>query len=181
MSRVRVRLAIGVAVLGVVATTTAALAGDSAKRQFRANLSGYEEVPTLSTPGVGTFRAAVSRSSDEIRYELHYDALESQVLQSHIHLGAPAVNGGITAFLCTNLGNGPAGTPACPDPPATVTGTITPDQVTAGASAQGIGAGEFNELVAAMRAGATYANVHSQTRPGGEIRGQIGNDADEND
>ena len=180
MSSMRVRLAIGVAVLGVGATTTAALAGDSAKRQFRANLSGYEEVPTLSTPGVGTFRAAVSRSSDEIRYELRYDALESQVLQAHIHLGARAVNGGITAFLCTNLENGPAGTPACPDPPATVTGTITPDQVTAGAATQGIGAGEFDELVAAMRAGATYANVHSQTRPGGEIRGQIDNDANGN-
>jgi hypothetical protein len=29
-----------------------------------------------------------------------------------------------------------------------------------------------------MRAGATYANVHSQTRMGGEIRGQIGEDHD---
>jgi hypothetical protein len=179
MSRVRVKLAIGVAVLGVVVTATAAVAGDNARNHFRASLSGYEEVPTLSTPGVGTFRAAVSRSEDKIRYELSYDDLESAVLQAHIHLGRPAINGGITAFLCSNLGNGPAGTPACPQPPATVRGTITPELVTAGAAVQGLGAGEFDELVRAMRAGATYANVHSETRPTGEIRGQIGEDHDD--
>jgi hypothetical protein len=29
------------------------------------------------------------------------------------------------------------------------------------------------ELIAAIRGGATYANVHTTGRPGGEIRGQI--------
>jgi len=173
MSGLRVKLAICVAVLGIVVTATAAVAGDHAKKRFRATLTGYEEVPTLSTPGVGTFRATVSRSTDEIRYRLSYESLESAVQQAHIHLGRPAINGGISAFLCTNLGNGPAGTPACPPAPATVTGTITPAQVTGGAADQGLAAGEFDELVRAMRAGATYANVHSETRPGGEIRGQI--------
>jgi hypothetical protein len=38
---------------------------------------------------------------------------------------------------------------------------------------QGIGPGEFRELIRAMRAGATYANVHTVKYPGGEIRGQI--------
>ena len=38
---------------------------------------------------------------------------------------------------------------------------------------QGIEAGSFAELVRAMRAGATYANVHSEHFPSGEIRGQI--------
>jgi len=172
MSR-RVKLAICVALLGVVVTATAAVAGGSARDEFRAKLTGYEEVPTLSTPGVGTFRAAVSRTGDEIVYELRYAHLPTTVLQAHIHLGARAVNGGITAFLCSNLGNGPAGTPACPAAPATVTGTITAAQVTAGAAAQGLDAGEFDELVRAMRARATYANVHTEERQGGEIRGQI--------
>ena len=40
-------------------------------------------------------------------------------------------------------------------------------------AAQGIAAGEFNELVAAIRAGATYANVHSTKYEGGEIRAQL--------
>jgi hypothetical protein len=174
MSGKRVRLAICVAVVGVIATATAAIAGGDARDRFRANLSGYEELPaTISTTGNGTFRAALSRTDDEIRWELRYDDLEAAVLQAHIHFGGPAVAGPITVFLCTNLGNGPVGTQPCPAPPAVVTGTITPADVTAGAAAVGLGAGEFDELVRAMRAGATYANVHSQLRPSGEIRGQI--------
>jgi CHRD domain len=42
-----------------------------------------------------------------------------------------------------------------------------------GPASQGIAAGEFDELVRAIRAGVTYANVHSEKFPGGEIRGQI--------
>jgi len=47
------------------------------------------------------------------------------VTQAHIHFGKRHVAGGIIVFLCTNLGNGPAGTPACPDSAGTVTGSIT--------------------------------------------------------
>ena len=169
-------VAAAAAVVGIAGFTAAATVAGDRSGNFKTDMTGYEEVPTLSTPGVGTFRATVSRSTDEIRYRLSYASLESAVQQAHIHLGRPAINGGISAFLCTNLGNGPAGTPACPPAPATVTGTITPAQVTAGAAAQGLAAGEFDELVRAMRAGATYANVHSETRPGGEIRGQIDGD-----
>jgi CHRD domain len=43
-----------------------------------------------------------------------------------------------------------------------------------GPAGQGISAGQFDELVDAIRAGATYANVHTTLYPGGEIRGQIG-------
>ena len=55
------------------------------------------------------------------------------------------------------------------------TGTITAADVlntVAGGVPQGIAAGEFDELVKAIRAGRTYANVHSTNWPGGEIRAQ---------
>jgi hypothetical protein len=42
--------------------------------------------------------------------------------------------------------------------------------------AQQISAGELAEVIAAIRAGAAYANVHTNLSPAGEIRGQIGND-----
>jgi hypothetical protein len=45
--------------------------------------------------------------------------------------------------------------------------------MTGAAVAQGIAAGEFAELVKAIRARRAYANVHSLKFPGGEIRGQI--------
>jgi hypothetical protein len=53
-----------------------------------------------------------------------------------------------------------------------VTGTIAASQVLT-ATGQGINAGEFDEVVRAIRAGATYANVHSTTFGPGEIRGRI--------
>ena len=148
----------------------------------RTRLSGFEEVPALSTAGRASFEAKVER--DTITYELSYRDLESAVTQSHIHFGQKSVNGGISVFLCSNLGNGPAGTQPCP-PSGTVTGTIRPADVSAGAAAagavaQGIAAGEFAELVKALRAGVAYTNVHSSMWPGGEIRGQLGDrDQDE--
>ena len=137
------------------------------------HLTGYEEnLFALSTTGEGDFRAHIDENNQEITYELSYASLEGSVLQAHIHFGSPSQNGGISAFLCTNLGNGPAGTPLCPAFPATVTGTIRPADVV-GPAGQGLEAGNFEELIAAIRAGATYANVHSSKYPVGEIRAQI--------
>jgi hypothetical protein len=182
MKSLRVKLALGVAVLGVAGVSTAAIAHD--RSRFDASLTGYEEVPTLSTLGHGTFEASINRGRDEIRYRLDYDGpfdavpAGGTVTQAHIHLGARAVNGGIVAFLCTNMGNGPVGTPTCP-PRGTVTGTITPAQVVGLAAEQGIAPAEFAELVRALRAGAAYANVHTSTKPNGEIRGQIDDEDDD--
>jgi hypothetical protein len=178
----RLKLAAGVAVLGVAGVATAAVAHD--RSRFDASLTGYEETPTLSTQGHGFFKATISRGKDEIHYVLSYtgpfdaNPAGGKVTQAHIHLGAPAIAGGVMAFLCTNLANGPAGTPPCPEEAGTVTGTITPAQVVGGAANQGVAPGEFAELVRALRAGAAYTNVHTTTFAAGEIRGQIGRDDD---
>ena len=116
-------------------------------------MTGFEEVPAVSTGATGEFRARINNDETEIFYELSYSGLEGAVTQAHIHLGQPAVNGGIGAFLCTNVG-GPAGTQPCPPSPATITGTITASDII-GPAAQGIAPGEFAELVRAIRAGAT--------------------------
>jgi hypothetical protein len=57
-------------------------------------------------------------------------------------------------------------------------GTITAADVGALAAGQGIAAGEFDEFVGAIRAGATYVNVYSVGRPTGEIRAQLEEDDD---
>ncbi|MGH9210219.1 MAG: CHRD domain-containing protein [Acidimicrobiales bacterium] len=170
MKRARIKVACAVAAVGVVGVGTVAMGSG---RSDRETLSGYEEVPALSTPGVGDFRTSISRSRDEIRYELSFSDLESDVMQAHIHFENATNNGPIVVFLCTNLDNGPAGTQACPTAGGTIRGTIRPADIGAGAAAQGLDAGEFDEFVQAIRAGATYVNVHSVGRPGGEIRAQL--------
>ena len=127
----------------------------------------------VSTPGGGEFRAHLDEANQEITWELSYANLEAPVLQAHIHFGSPAQAGGISVFLCTNLGNGPIGTQACPAAPATISGTIRPNDVV-GPAAQGIDPGQFAEVVAAIRADLTYVNVHSVKYPAGEIRAQLG-------
>jgi hypothetical protein len=176
-ARVRlVAVAIGGAAVvifaGMATVATGASGHDS--RTLREQLTGYNEDPlALSTTGKGKFRAHINGTEDEITYSLSYEGLEGSVTQAHIHLGGRAQSGGISVFLCTNLGNGPAGTQACPAAPATVTGTLRPGDVI-GPAGQGITAGQFDELVRAIRAGATYVNVHSTLYPGGEIRAQLG-------
>jgi hypothetical protein len=157
--------------------TTAAVSAVTAQQGFKnikEFLSGYEEVPAVSTSAGAEFEATISDDGSQIDWQLSYSALEGNILQSHIHVGNVGVNGGISAFLCSNLTTPapPAGTQACPAGPATISGTITATDVI-GPGAQGISAGQLNELVAAMRAGATYVNIHSSTWPGGEVRSQI--------
>jgi hypothetical protein len=169
--RRRLQFAVLVAVMGLLGVAAAAVAGGGG-RDVREHLTGYQETPmTISTTGAGDFRAKVKHS--QIEYRLSYSDLEGDVTQSHIHLGAEATTGGISVFLCSNLGNGPAGTQACPGPHSgTITGTIVPADVI-GPAGQGIKPGEYAELLRAIRAGATYANVHSSLYPGGEIRAQL--------
>ena len=142
-------------------------------RVLRADLTGFEEVVPVSTTGKGQMRLFIYPDRTTIAYELSYSGLQADATQAHIHFGQPAVNGGISVFLCSNLGNGPAGTQACPLRSGTVSGVITANSVL-GPDAQGIAAGEIDALVEALREQLTYVNVHSQRWLGGEIRGQIG-------
>jgi hypothetical protein len=167
-----VQLAAVVAVLGLLGVVAAAVAGGGS-RDVREHLTGHEEVPAVSSTGSGEFRARIRDTA--IEYRLSYRDLEGDVLQAHIHLGQERVNGGISAFLCSNLTDPapPPDTQPCPGPRAgTVTGTIEPDDVI-GPAGQGIAPGEYAELLRAIRAGVTYANVHSSKHPGGEIRAQL--------
>jgi hypothetical protein len=172
MSSMPIKLAAAAAVVAGVGASAAVLAHDD-RPTVSERLTGFEEVPALSTSGRGSFRAFIDRRDDEIRYRLSFDDLETAATQAHIHFENATNNGPVVVFLCSNLGNGPEGTQACPADGGSITGTITADDVLAGGAAQGLAAGEFDELVRAVRAGATYVNVHTTGRPGGEVRAQL--------
>src|SRR5688572_4190416 len=141
-------------VFGLMALLVTAPAAIGHER-LHTSLNPYEEVPSVSSTANGNFRAKVSNDETAITWSLSYSDLQGSVQQAHIHFGQVGVNGGITVFLCTNLGNGPAGIQPCPASPATISGTIMAADVsadipaTAAARTQGIGTGEFGELLAA--------------------------------
>ena len=176
MPRNRLTVLVGAVAALVLVGASLAVANDHGGRKNvkgDSGLIGYNEVPPISTTAKGSFKARIDSVAKTISYELRYENLSSTALFAHIHFGQRGVNGGVSAFLC-----GGGGKPACPATGGTVTGTITAADVVntvAGGVQQGIAAGEFDELVKAIRAGRTYANVHSTNWPGGEIRAQLAN------
>jgi CHRD domain-containing protein len=140
---------------------------------FRANLTGYQETPAVSSTGSGHFRA--SRVEDEkLHYVFTYEDLEGGAsLFAHVHFGQRSVAGGVSFFLC----GGSTKPDPCPDVAGRVEGDVTPADII-GPNGQGIEPSSFAEILRAMRAGVAYVNIHTTRWPGGEIRGQIVKESD---
>ena len=134
----------------------------------KAVLSGFDEVPSVSSTGSGELKLKVHQDAEMVEYDLSYENLEgTTTTAAHIHLGQEGVNGGVMVFFC-----GGGGRPACTATSGTFSGTFDAADVV-GPAAQGIAAGEFAEVLRAIRAGNVYVNVHTNKHPGGEIRGQV--------
>jgi len=156
-------------------------------QEFSGKFSGFNEVGALNaetgailSEGQGTIKLKLDKTLGSITYELTYSGLSADVTQSHIHFGRVHTPGGIMVFLCTNLGNGPTGTPACPVAGGTVTGLITAASVLAVPS-QNITAGDFDAITDALFAHAAYANIHTVKFPAGEIRAEVREDRHRDD
>jgi hypothetical protein len=169
------RLAIPKVVLLALLPIVAACGDDgpsgdpSTATSFSATLTGANEVPAVTTPATGTATFTVSGS--QITYTINATNLQNAVL-GHIHLAAAGVNGPVRLNLC---GTGDP-QPACTSQPGG-TGVVA-----TGTNGTTIGV-TFDELLAAMRSGGAYVNVHTNApgctpgepgcNGGGEIRGQI--------
>src|SRR5215510_10615037 len=102
------KLSIAFAVVFAVTQTSAIMAGDDeGHRKGHADLSGYGENLTLSSPASGTLDVQISKDGQSVDYTLTYEGLPTHVLFAHIHLGRPAINGGVMVFLCANQGAPP--------------------------------------------------------------------------
>jgi hypothetical protein len=154
----------------VLALSGAAFAQNS--DHVSATLTGPGEVPAVSTAATGSFSAEIN-SGGWVDWTLTYSNLQADVAQAHIHFSQPFTTGSIVVWLCKTTQTPPVDVQDCPAPRSgTVSGTFDATDVVAAAT-QGISAGDFAEVVAAMKAGLAYANVHTSQSPGGEIRGQI--------
>jgi hypothetical protein len=142
--------------------------GRRPQHNFRADLVGPSEVPLSLTAASGHLRLTINDDDTAIHFVLEYQGVETHIRFSHIHVGKPTDSGGVAVFFC-----GGGGQPApCPEGSGTVEGDITSADV-GRIQAQQLAAGDLATLISAIRAGETYANLHTDDSPGGEIRGQI--------
>jgi hypothetical protein len=169
------RLRILILVMAALALTAAGPSGPDDERRLRADLTGLEEVPVVNTVATGKFRARISPDEQSIEYRLSYSGLQGTVSQAHIHIAQLSVNGSIVIWLCQTATNPGPATHTCNPGSDDFTGTITAADVIAGATgSQQLNVNDLASVIALIRAGAAYANVHSlPNSTGGEIRGQI--------
>ncbi len=131
-----------------------------AQTTLRAVLSGAEEVPGVATNASG--EAVFVVYPDRIDFTLTARKLGTAISASHIHLGPRGVNGPVFLFLFNSSTQGTF--------PGRVTGTLTAADLIAQDTR---GLSTFDDAIAAVLGGRTYANLHTTLAPGGEIRGQI--------
>jgi len=135
--------------------------------QIMASLSGYQEIPTLSTVSSGDVTVKLSSDQKTLTVTLTFSKLEGVAQSAGLFFGAPATTGNMVARICG------APKPACPGTAdGTVTTTIVASDVLAD-TAQGIAAGDLAALIRAMENGVVYANVITSKYAFGEIRGQL--------
>ena len=161
--------------VSIVAALLAAAPFASLAENFRAELVGYAEVPSVSTRAIGIFEAKAAGDWNSVEWSLTYEGLQGSIAQAHIHFAQAGVNGPIVVWLCGTATNpGPAGTQTCPQS-GNVRGTLTSSSVLASPPTQQLPAGAIGQLISAMQAEAAYVNIHTSASPGGEIRGQTSN------
>jgi hypothetical protein len=144
---------------------TGTAAASTGAVDFKAHLSGENEVPAVDTVAQGQAIFKLSDDGTQLHYKLIVANLEN-TLQSHIHVGAAGANGGVVAFLYPSA------------PPAQLiegrfSGVLAEGVITAADLRGSLAGMSLDALVAQMAAGNTYVNVHTVAYPGGEIRGQV--------
>ena len=162
-------------------------------QEFSARLNGFQELGAINAQtgavlsnGAATLRLHLDKNSNMATFTLTYSdvgttpPLTGAVTQAHIHFGKRHDSGGVMVFFCSNLGNGPTGTPACPANSGTVSGTFTAASVVA-IPTQNVKLNDFNALVEALESNTAYANIHTTALPAGEIRGQVHKNRDDHD
>lgn len=161
----RRRFTTAAAFAGVSLSATGVATAKGRDHNFRAPLSGDEEVPPVDTRARGLAKFQLSKDETELQYRLNVANIENLTM-AHIHQGATGVNGPVVTWLYPD---GP--------PPQLIegrfsgvlaTGTITDEDLVGPLEDESLA-----DLLTIMRAEETYVNVHSDAFPAGEVRGQI--------
>jgi hypothetical protein len=162
--------------LGLLAVLSMITAGtaQAAIIHFTVSLSGANENPANASPGTGSATVDIDTVAKLMTLDVTFSGLLGPTTASHIHCCAP-----------TPADNAPVATqtPSFIGFPLGVTsGTFTNTFDMSLASSYraafitdhgGTPEAAFDYLLAGMLAGEAYLNIHTQTFPGGEIRGTL--------
>jgi hypothetical protein len=162
----------GLAALLLALAIVGLAAASNEQRNFVATLSGDQEVPARDTQGTGVAKFKLRDDGTALLFKVNVANIDN-VVAAHIHCGAVGENGpvGVTLFM-----GAPAG--------GRVNGTLAEGTITAPDAGNGCSWVDLAAVLAALRSGATYVNVHTNDGvppantgpgdfPGGEIRGQV--------
>jgi cytoskeletal protein RodZ len=131
---------------------------DSSNVQYSTVLSGDQEVPPVNTQATGIADFSPSNDGDSIDYTITATDIEAATA-GHIHFGIEGQNGSVVATLFEF---------DSPQDEVSESGTINSDDLSGPLEGT-----QISDLVDAFNDGNTYANIHTQQNPNGEIRGQI--------
>lgn len=152
------RFCLLVATLLVIGAAPALAVGNGST--YIAHLEGDNEIPAVDSQARGQVILDVDRGGEAISYKLIASNIDD-VVQAHIHVGGPDVNGPVVAFLFG------------PVTGVDSNGVLARGTITASDLIGPLAGASLDDLVAEMESGGAYVNVHTIANPGGEIRGQI--------
>ena len=127
---------------------TWAAPSQAAPQSFKVTLTGAQQVPPVQTSATGTADLSYDPATRVVTWSVTYSRLSGPATMAHFHGPAAAGKNGPPVIWLTEKGK-PVESPIKGE------ATLTPEQ------AQQFNAGEW------------YINVHTQTNPGGEVRGQV--------
>jgi hypothetical protein len=115
---------------------------------FKVPLTGAQCVPAVDTSGSGAADLTYDPATRVVTWNITYSGISTPSTMAHFHGPAKAGQNAPPVIWLSTQGSPPAN-------PMTGSATLTPEQ------AQQFSAGEW------------YINLHTQSHPAGEIRGQV--------
>jgi CHRD domain len=132
---------------------------------FQASLDGKQQSPPIDTTASGTATFTLSADGMSLSYTVSV-VDTADITMAHIHIAAAGQNGPVAAWLYPSQ-------PHAQTKPGKFTGVLATGTITAADLAGPLQGKTIADLVADIKSGSAYVNVHTTAHPGGEIRGQI--------
>jgi len=155
---------IGSAVVFVLTILGSAACSSDPQEKYVAELRSSNEVPANSSSAVGRMVLLVSRDASYAEYSVEQSGLSGGIRGGHFHRAAAGVNGPIVLSFFFDPTTGAAINGPTPG---------TTDLELNGAIGRTITKAQLDPILADLRAGNLYANIHTPQFVGGEIRGQL--------